>query len=83
MSVVQDRKDINLKTTRDGRSLLHSACAGSNVDVVKRLLGEGAIVNVQSEDGATPLARVHPHPPPPVQTAESAVLLIGVVIWLM
>lgn len=46
--------------TKDGRTPLHSACASSNVDVVKRLLEAGATVNVQSEDGATPLARVCP-----------------------
>lgn len=45
--------------TKDGRAILHSACASSNVDVVKRLLEAGAAVNVQSDDGATPLARVH------------------------
>ncbi|KAL3155421.1 hypothetical protein ABBQ38_010978 [Trebouxia sp. C0009 RCD-2024] len=31
--------------------------ASSNADVVERLLEEEAVVNVQSEDGATPLAR--------------------------
>lgn len=44
--------------TKDGRSALHFACASSNVDVVKRLLQTGADVNVQSADGATPIARV-------------------------
>ncbi|KAL3135087.1 hypothetical protein ABBQ32_008032 [Trebouxia sp. C0010 RCD-2024] len=53
----QERKEMVSATTRDGRTVLHSACASSNVDVVKRLLEEGAVVNVQSEDGATPLAR--------------------------
>ncbi|KAL3162656.1 Ankyrin repeat and SOCS box protein 16 [Trebouxia sp. C0009 RCD-2024] len=53
----QERKDMVSAKTRDGRTVLHLACASSNVDVVKRLLEEGAAVNVQSEDGATPLAR--------------------------
>ena len=57
MSVVQDMVSAR---TRDGRTILHSACASSNVDVVKRLLAAGAAVNVQSDDGATPLARVTP-----------------------
>ena len=43
---------------KDGRTALHAACASSNVDVVKRLLKAGADVNAQSEDGATPVARV-------------------------
>lgn len=63
-TALQERKEMVSATTRDGRTVLHSACASSNVDVVKRLLEEGAVVNVQSEDGATPLARVHPNPPP-------------------
>ncbi len=48
---------VNVRT-KDGRSVLHSACASSNVDVVKRLLKAGVDVNVQSADGATPIARV-------------------------
>ena len=47
-------------STKDKRTILHSACASSNVDVVQRLLKAGAAVNVQSDDGATPLARVWP-----------------------
>lgn len=53
-------QDMVSARTRDGRTILHSACASSNVDVVKRLLAAGAAVNVQSDDGATPLARVTP-----------------------
>ncbi len=53
--------DMVCVRTKDDRSVLHSACASSNVDVVRRLLKAGADVNVQSKDGATPIARVsHP-----------------------
>ena len=57
----QEMKDMVCVRTKDDRSVLHSACASSNVDVVRRLLKAGADVNVQSKDGATPIARVsHP-----------------------
>ena len=55
--MAQVRQMVNVRT-KDGRSVLHSACASSNLDVVKRLLKAGADVNVQSSDGATPIARV-------------------------
>lgn len=58
LSIAQEQQDMVSARTRDGRTILHSACASSNVDVVKRLLEAGAAVNVQSDDGATPLARV-------------------------
>ena len=54
----QQVKDMVSIRSKDGRSVLHFACASSNIDVVKRVLKAGADVNVQSADGATPIARV-------------------------
>lgn len=54
----QALRELVSAPVKDGRTALHAACASSNVDVVQRLLKAGADVNAQSDDGATPVARV-------------------------
>ncbi|MBE3099232.1 MAG: ankyrin repeat domain-containing protein [Planctomycetes bacterium] len=47
--------DVNTRTTSNGVTLLHQACASKDVDRVKFLLEHGADVHAADNDGARPI----------------------------